>query len=83
MHDSAVSERLGLWQHRVTWRTNVSTAKEELTRLIESQPADASREEIVRELAFHVMVERGLADADAKRVISNEDMARRIRAWQK
>jgi hypothetical protein len=37
----------------------------------------------VRELAFHVMVERGLADADAKRVISNEDMARRIRALQK
>jgi hypothetical protein len=38
---------------------------------------------VVRELAFHVMVERGLADSDAKRTISNEDMARRIRLWQK
>jgi hypothetical protein len=61
----------------------MSTAKEELTRLIESQPADASREEIVRELAFHVMVERGIADSDAKRVISDDEMARRIRAWRK
>jgi hypothetical protein len=61
----------------------MSTAKEELTRLIEGQPEDSSREEIVRELAFHVMVERGLADSDAKRTISNEEMAHRIRLWQK
>jgi hypothetical protein len=61
----------------------MSTAKEELTRVIESQPADASREEIVRELALHVMVERGLADSDANRVISNDEMARRIRTWRK
>jgi hypothetical protein len=61
----------------------MSTAKEELTRLIQGQPDDSSREEIVRELAFHVMVERGLADSDAKRTISNAEMAHRIRSWQK
>jgi len=61
----------------------MSTAKEELTRLIQGQPEDSSRDEIVRELAFHVMVERGLADSDAKRTISNVEMARRIRSWQK
>jgi len=61
----------------------MSTVKEELTRLIQGQPDDSSREEIVRELAFHVMVERGLADSDAKRTTSNEEMAHRIRAWQK
>jgi hypothetical protein len=60
----------------------MSTVKEELTRLIEDQPDDSSREEIVRELAFHVMVKRGLADSEAKRTISNEEMERRIRAWQ-
>ena len=60
----------------------MSTVKEELTRLIQGQPEDSSREEIVRELACHVMVERGLADSDAKRTISNEQMAHRIRAWQ-
>jgi predicted transcriptional regulator len=51
--------------------------------LIQGQPDDSSREEIVRELAFHVMVERGLADSDAKRTVSNEEMGRRIRSWQK
>jgi len=61
----------------------MSKAKEELTRLIQAQPEDSSREEIVRELAFHVMVERGLADSDAKRTISNVEMARRIRSWRK
>ena len=60
----------------------MSTVKEELTRLIQRQPEDSSREEIIRELAFHAMVERGLADSEAKRVISNEEMARRIRQWQ-
>ena len=59
----------------------MSTAKEDLTRLIQQQPEDSSREEIIRELAFHTMVERGLADADAKRSISNEEMGRRIRSW--
>jgi hypothetical protein len=59
----------------------MATAKEELTRLIQAQPDDSSPEEIVRELAFHVMVERGLADSDAKRVLSNDEMARRIRSW--
>ncbi len=59
----------------------MSTAKEELAKVIERQPDDSSHEEIVRELAFHVMVERGLADSDARRVISNEEMAKRIRSW--
>jgi predicted transcriptional regulator len=61
----------------------MSKAKEELTRLIQEQPEDSSREEIVRELAFHVMVERGLADSDAGRVISNNEVARRIRSWRR
>ena len=59
----------------------MSTITEELTRLIQGQPEDSSREEIVRELAFHVMIERGLADSDAKRTISNEELGRRIRSW--
>ncbi len=61
----------------------MSKAKEELTKLIEEQPDGSSREEIVRELAFHVMVERGLADSDAARVVSNDEMARRIRSWRR
>ena len=61
----------------------MSTAKDNLTRIIQAQPEDSSPEEIVRELAFHVMVERGLADSDAERTISNEESIQRIRSWQK
>jgi predicted transcriptional regulator len=61
----------------------MSKAKDDLTKLIEEQPDDSSHEEIVRELAFHVMIERGIADSDAGRVISNDEMARRIRSWRK
>jgi predicted transcriptional regulator len=60
----------------------MSTAKEHLTKLIQNQPDDSSEADIVRELAFDVMIRRGLADADANRIISNEEMGRRIRSWQ-
>ncbi len=60
----------------------MSTAKDDLKKLIEQQPEDASHEELVRELAFDVMVRRGLRDSDAGRTISNEEMHRRIRSWR-
>ena len=60
----------------------MSAAKENLTKLIQSQPEDSSEDDIVRELAFDVTVRRGLADANAKRTISNEEMGRRVRSWQ-
>lgn len=61
----------------------MGTAKDELRTLLEQQPEDSSGEELVRELAFHVMIQRGLADSDAGRTISNEEMGRRIRSWPK
>ena len=61
----------------------MSTAKQELTELIRRQPDNSSREEIIRELAFHAMIERGLADSDAGRVTANEEVARRICLWSK
>ena len=45
----------------------MSTVKDELIRLIQDQPDDSSQEEILRELAFAAMVERGIADSDAGR----------------
>ncbi len=59
----------------------MSNAKEELTKLVQEQPEDSTLEEIIRELAFRLMVERGLADSDAGRVTSNDEMARRVRSW--
>lgn len=59
------------------------TAKERLKGLIDAQPDDASYDEILRELAFERMVERGLCDSRAGRTISNDEMGKRIRQWQR
>ncbi len=59
----------------------MATAKDELRKILNEQPDDSSTEELVRELAFHVMVQRGLTDVDAGRVISNKEMKRRIQSW--
>jgi len=59
------------------------TAKEKIRKAIEAQPDDSSYEEIIRELAFGQMVERGLEDSRRGRIIPNEEMQRRIRTWQK
>ncbi len=61
----------------------MSNVKEKMTEVIQAQPEDATYEEIMRELAFDRMIERGLLDSLSGRVISNEDMERRIRTWQK
>jgi len=58
-------------------------AKTQLIQLIEGQPDGSSHEEILRELACAIMVERGVADSDAGRTISNEEMARRIETWRR
>ena len=59
----------------------MAIVKEKMKEVIESQPEDASYEEILRELAFDRMVERGLADSRQGDVISDEQMTRRIRTW--
>lgn len=61
----------------------MATAKDELTKLIQDQPDDSSYDELLRELAFNLMVQRGLVDSDEGKTISNEEMGRRIRSWQK
>lgn len=58
------------------------TVKERIKALIEAQPEDATYDEIIRELAFEHMVERGLEDARKGRMISDEEMGRRIGQWR-
>ena len=53
--------------------------KEKMKELIDLQPDDSTYEEILRELRFESMIERGLEDIRKGRVISNEEMEHRIR----
>lgn len=61
----------------------MAIAKEKMTKIIQEQPEDSTYEEILRELAFARMVDRGLEDSRVGRTISNEEMEHRIRTWQK
>jgi predicted transcriptional regulator len=61
----------------------MSTVKEQFIKLIEDQPEDSSSEEIIREMAFAAMIDRGIADSDAGRTISNSEMASRIESWRR
>ena len=61
----------------------MSIVKERMTQVINDQPEDASYEEILKELAFEQMIARGLEDSREGRTISNEEMKRRVSAWQK
>ncbi len=51
--------------------------------LIQDQPEDSSYDEIMRELAFERMVDQGLADSREGRVISNNEMLKKMDSWQK
>ncbi len=58
------------------------TVKEQMFEVINNQPLDASYDEILRELAFERMVNRGLEDSRQNKTLSNEKIEQRIQSWQ-
>jgi len=55
--------------------------KEDLIGLIESLHEDSTYEEILQEIVIARMVDRGLADVDAGRGITDEEMRRTVDSW--
>jgi predicted transcriptional regulator len=60
----------------------MASAKEQMTKIVQDQPEDSSYDEILRELALARMIERGLEDSQAGRIISDEEMRHRMSTWQ-
>lgn len=58
------------------------TAKDQMIAILQNQPDDSSYDELLRELAAARSIERGLQDAEAGRVVSNDDALLRIKSWQ-
>ena len=56
----------------------MSTVKEQMFEVINSQPVDASYDEILRELAFERMVNIGLNDSRQNQTYTNEEIEQRI-----
>lgn len=61
----------------------MSPVKQTMTDIIARQPDESTYDEILRELAYARMVQRGLADSDAGRTLSNSEVRDRIETWQK
>ncbi len=61
----------------------MSAVKERMADVIQNQPEDATYEEIFREFAFEQMIASGLKDSREGKTISNDEMKRRLSAWQK
>ena len=59
------------------------TVKEAMVDIISRQPEDSSYDEILRELAYARMIQRGLADSEAGQTVSDADVRSRIESWQK
>ncbi len=60
----------------------MKTAKELILELVRALPEDGSYDEILRELAFVRMVDRGLADAEKDRTIETQELRRRVWQWR-
>lgn len=50
--------------------------------ILNQQPADSTYDDLLRELACHRAIQRGLADVQEGRVVDNEEALRRIRSWR-
>ena len=60
----------------------METAKEQVQRILEGLPDDASLEDIQYHIYVRQKVDQGLADGDAGRVVSHEDAMRRLDKWR-
>lgn len=61
----------------------MSSVKDVMVDIITQQPEDSSYDEILRELAYARMVQRGLADSENGRTLSDSEVRERIESWQK
>ncbi len=57
------------------------TVKEKIAEIINELPDDSTYDEILRELAFRRMVERGLKNSNEGKTIDNDEIERRIKSW--
>jgi predicted transcriptional regulator len=59
----------------------MGSAKDEVRRILEQIPDNASFEDIQYHIYVREKIDRGLEDVEQGRVISQEEVERRIRKW--
>lgn len=61
----------------------MSTVKDDAIRLIQSLPANCTLEEIQYHLYVRDKIDRGLADVDAGRTVSHDEVKKQVKEWAK
>ncbi len=59
----------------------MTAPKQEMKKIIDSLPDDSSYDEILKELAFDRMIQKGLKDSKENKTISNTQMKNKIKQW--
>jgi predicted transcriptional regulator len=59
----------------------METPKQQVQELLENLPEDASLEDIQYHLYVRQKIEQGLADVAAGRIVSHEEVQRRLAKW--
>jgi len=59
----------------------METAKQQVQDILENLPEDASLEDIQYHISVRQKIEQGLADVAAGRVVSHEEVQRRLAKW--
>jgi len=59
----------------------MSTAKQEVRSLLDQIPDDATFEDIQYHIYVREKIERGLKDVEEGRLVSEEEMERRMQKW--
>ncbi len=60
----------------------METAKEQVQQILENLPDDASLEDIQYHIYVRQKIEQGIADVEAGRVVSHEEVQRRLAKWR-
>ncbi len=55
--------------------------KDSAKKIIDDLPDDVSYDELIRELLFKRMIERGLQDSQKNKIISDEELGKEIEKW--
>ncbi|MCC6491647.1 MAG: hypothetical protein IT424_01350 [Pirellulales bacterium] len=58
------------------------TPRDQMIAILSQQPADSTYDELLRELAAHRAIQRGLADVEQGRLVSHEEALQRIKSWR-
>jgi predicted transcriptional regulator len=57
------------------------TEKERILKIVEQMPDSATAEDVMNELYFKEIVDRGLSDLTAGRLISHDEAKQRLAQW--